>query len=96
MVFVKYSKELCISLLKSKHFDGGGLPKKSDFTQEEVMAIKAFLGPWPRALEAAGLKEPRDHIRIQHNIEKRIRAKRKMNELKRSRKKEGKENEKVQ
>ncbi len=34
-------------------------PARSDFSQSEVMAIKAFLGPWPRALEAAGLKPPR-------------------------------------
>ena len=40
------------------------------------MAIKAFLGPWPRALEAAGIKPPRDDDRIEKNREKRIRAKR--------------------
>lgn len=92
---MKYSKELCISLLRSKQEPGGGYPKKSDFTQEEVMAIKAFLGPWPRALEAAGLKEPRDGIRIQHNIEKRIRAKRKRNEIRKlNKRKENQENEK--
>ena len=52
------------------------------------MAIKAFLGPWPRALEAAGLKEPRDGARIRHNVEKRIRAKRRLNETRRAEKKE--------
>jgi len=31
-------------------------PKRSDFTEEQVASIKAFLGPWPRALEKAGLK----------------------------------------
>lgn len=35
------------------------LPKKDDFDQATLSRIKAFLGPWPRALEAAGLKEPR-------------------------------------
>lgn len=35
------------------------LPKKDDFDQATMARIKAFLGPWPRALEAAGLKEPR-------------------------------------
>lgn len=35
------------------------LPKKDDFDQATRARIKAFLGPWPRALEAAGLKEPR-------------------------------------
>lgn len=42
-------------LLKSEEI--GRLPKKSDFDAVEVSRIKAFLGPWPRALEAAGLKE---------------------------------------
>ena len=52
------------------------LPKRSDFTDEEVCAIKAFLGPWPRALEAAGLKIVRNDDRKRLNTEKRIRAKR--------------------
>ena len=34
-------------------------PQRGDFTAEEVVRIKACLGPWPRALEAAGLKPPR-------------------------------------
>ena len=93
-VFMKYSKGICISLLRSKYAQGGELPKKSDFTQEEIMAIKSFFGPWPRALEAAGIKEPRDGIRIQHNREKRIRAKRRLNEIRRAgKRKDGKPNE---
>ncbi len=51
-------------------------PQRSDFEDEEVCAIKAFLGPWPRALEAAGLKPPRDDDRRQRSAEKRVRAKR--------------------
>ena len=51
-------------------------PKKDDFSECEVVAIKAFLGPWPRALEAAGIKPPREDDRLQKNREKRIRAKR--------------------
>ncbi len=51
-------------------------PKRSDFSDQEVVAIKAFLGPWPRALEAAALKPPRNDDRMQRNREKRIRAKR--------------------
>ena len=35
-------------------------PQRDDFSPEQVVAIKAFLGPWPRALEAAGIKAPRD------------------------------------
>ena len=32
-------------------------PKKEDFDEVTLSRIKAFLGPWPRALETAGLKE---------------------------------------
>ena len=51
-------------------------PKRSDFTEREVVAIKALLGPWPRALEAAGLKAPRSDGRADKTRERRIRAKR--------------------
>lgn len=37
----------------------GRAPKKEDFDQVTRSRIKAYLGPWPRALEAAGLKQPR-------------------------------------
>ena len=37
----------------------GRTPKKEDFDEATRSRIKAFLGPWPRALEAAGLKEKR-------------------------------------
>lgn len=35
----------------------GRIPQKTDFDEATRSRIKAFLGPWPRALEAAGLKE---------------------------------------
>ena len=78
----KYKKEDCILLLQNKYSElqGQGLsryPQRSDFENREVVAIKAFLGPWPRALEAAGIKPPRsdeDDIK-QRSKEKRIRAK---------------------
>lgn len=41
---------------KQKELDR--IPKKEDFDEVTRSRIKAFLGPWPRALEAAGLKEP--------------------------------------
>ena len=44
-------------LLRQKHNELGRLPKKDDFDEVTRSRIKAFLGPWPRALEAAGLKE---------------------------------------
>lgn len=34
-------------------------PRKADFDDATRARIKTFLGPWPRALEAAGLKVPR-------------------------------------
>ena len=46
-------------LLRQKHKELGRLPRKDDFDEPTRSRIKAFLGPWPRALEAAGLKEPR-------------------------------------
>ena len=38
----------------------GRLPKKDDFDEPTRSRIKAYLGPWPRALEAAGLKAVKD------------------------------------
>ena len=52
-----------------------GVTDVISFDEREVVAIKAFFGPWPRALEAAGVKPPRDDDRQQKNREKRIRAK---------------------
>ena len=52
-------KFLAEELLRQKNKELGRLPKKDDFDEQTRSRIKAFLGPWPRALEAAGLKEPR-------------------------------------
>jgi len=75
----KYTKDICIELLRAKHSELSAsgeerLPQRSDFSNEQVVAIKAFLGPWPRALEAAGLKPPRAVDRLEHNRKKRARA----------------------
>ena len=69
-----YDKEACIALLKAKYAEllaseWDRYPKRSDFSDTEVTAIKACLGPWPRALEAAGIKpvnvpEKRDHNKL--------------------------------
>jgi len=77
----KYTKEKAIELLQRQAQElvqtgEKRFPKRSDFSDEEVNAIKAFLGPWPRALEAAGLKEKRSTDRLEKNREKRILAKR--------------------
>ncbi len=50
-------KSWAVELLRQKEKEIGRLPKKEDFDVATMSRIKAFLGPWPRALEAAGLKE---------------------------------------
>lgn len=67
----KLTKSDCIMLLLEKQAellknDEHRYPKRADFTEREVVAIKAFLGPWPRALEAAGIKPPREQSGASH------------------------------
>ena len=50
-------KEWAIEVLRQKSEELERLPQKTDFDLATMSRIKAFLGPWPRALEAAGLKE---------------------------------------
>ena len=50
-------KAWAVEMLCQKEQELGRLPKKDDFDEVTRSRIKAFLGPWPRALEAAGLKE---------------------------------------
>ena len=63
-------------LLKNKYEQLGRLPEKKDFSPEEVCFIKQKLGPWPRALEAAGLKEPPETSSKEKNRIKRKRSRR--------------------
>ena len=51
-----------VERLQNKCKELGTLPKKEDFDVVTLSRIKAFLGPWPRALEAAGLKEPKKNF----------------------------------
>ena len=46
-----------ILALQGKAQELGRPPLKGDFDDATRSRIKAFLGPWPRALETAGLKE---------------------------------------
>lgn len=85
----KYTKEECLLLLKEKYEElqsqgASRYPRRSDFEDRQVVAVKAFLGPWPRALEAAGIKPPREENRMEKNREKRIRAKRARNAARKS------------
>ena len=47
-------------LLRKKYAELGRLPTKKDFDDVARSQIKAYLGPWPRALESAGLKPPKE------------------------------------
>ena len=81
----KYSKEECIRLLQEAQLrlkeEGRRDPvTRKEFSTEEVVAIKAFLGPWPRALEAAGIKPPKENSRKDLNRQRRIRSKRRQRE----------------
>lgn len=69
----KITRDDCILLVQNKTNELGRLPKKSDFDSEIVNVIKSYFGPWPRALEAAGVKEP-NMQRIEQKREKRRRA----------------------
>ena len=46
-------------LLRKRYAELGRLPTKKDFDDVACSQIKAYLGPWPRALESAGLKPPK-------------------------------------
>lgn len=74
------TREDCLSILCWKAAETGRLPKKSDFTEYEVARIKSFFGPWPRALEAAGLKPPKSEDKQARNLDKHIRTKRRKTE----------------
>ena len=52
-------KQWAVEQLQNKSKELGRLPKKDDFDAVTMSRIKAFLGPWPRALEASELKEPK-------------------------------------
>lgn len=45
-----------VKLLQEKYTALKRLPVKGDFDDVQVCRIKGALGPWPRALEKAGLK----------------------------------------
>ena len=52
-------KAWAIRQLQYKAQELGRPPTKKDFDDATRARIKSFLGPWPRALEAASLKEPK-------------------------------------
>lgn len=70
-------KEYYIDLIRKTAERENRLPKKSDFSGEDVNKIKGIFGPWPWALEQAGLKKSKQEERIAKNREKRLAAKKK-------------------
>ena len=82
----KYDKNICVTLLRERQdsLTAQGLHRfvqRGDFVENEIVAIKAYLGPWPRALEIAGIKALRPDDQKQRSCEKRIRAKRQLAKL---------------
>lgn len=49
--------ETAIQLIIDKFKETGRVPNRNDFDGPTLCFIKQKLGPWPRALESAGLKE---------------------------------------
>lgn len=70
------SKDDYIALLRDVCEKENRYPKKSDFSEQDVARIKSFFGPWPRALEAAGLTESKDGQRAE---KRRLKKERKNN-----------------
>ena len=60
-----YSRDECIKMLRRVSEKENRYPKKSDFSEYDVARIKSLFGPWPRALEAAGLTESKEDQRAQ-------------------------------
>ena len=52
-------KAWAIRQLQDRARELGRAPTKADFDDATRARIKAFLGPWPRALEQAELTEPK-------------------------------------
>lgn len=62
LVITEEKKSWAVELLIEKNRELGRLPHKDDFDEVTRSRIKAFLGPWPRALEVAGLKQAKEAV----------------------------------
>ena len=80
--FTENTREYYIDLLKKTAEKEGRLPKKSDFSQDEVNRIKGIFGPGPWALEAAGLKESKKEERQEKNRQKHQRSRERRKQFK--------------
>ena len=75
------TKEERIALLQKKYEElkaqgRSDYPKRADFSEKEVIVIKSYFGPWPRALEAAGIKPVNEEL-LEKKKQKKIARKRK-------------------
>ncbi len=68
-------KQYAIDLLMEKSKQLGRNPKRDDFDSQTQCLIKQKLGPWPRALEQAGLKDVTKISSAEKNRKKRKRVK---------------------
>lgn len=89
------TKEECIALLQKKYEElkaqgRRDYPKRADFSEKEVIVIKSYFGPWPRALEAAGIKPVNEEL-LEKKKQKKIARKRKKTQRKIEAKKRQKE-----
>ena len=73
-----FTREECFRLLCDKAEELGRLPNRDDFPPGYAVKIKEKLGPWPRALEAAGLKQETEKrlAKIKRRYATRIKKKR--------------------
>ena len=68
-------RERAVLMMQEKAVELDRLPKRSDFSDADACFIKQKLGPWPRALEAAGLKEAKGLSAAEKSRIKRERSK---------------------
>ena len=66
----RYTDEELLQIIRDKTEELGRLPLKSDIP--EYHFIKCRFGPWPRALEAAGVKEVGERY-LRHKNRKKVR-----------------------
>lgn len=86
MIRLENTREYYINLLQKVAENEKRLPKKSDFAEADVNRIKGLFGPWPWALEAAGLKVSKQEARKEKNREKHLRSRERRRQFKASQK----------
>lgn len=57
---IQYDAQWAVAQLQTKAQQLGKIPTKADFSDADRARIKQNLGPWPRALEMAGVKTKKE------------------------------------